>query len=189
MEANNLDVISVDNDIVQMFWARVTTTKEEQEKDPTLLKIESLQDLPEGWDYGQGVPSSKSVARKAKQIFSLAKLRGFKSEALPTTGGGIIMVLSKGDFFLDVVVNPDLSLDVRIEKGIGSEFEVLFEDEDVSKADVLNLLNDTKRLYLECLSSAPYTKASIVHPNIDSPQKHLDLSGVEFQYSMQPVLC
>lgn len=179
----------IDSGITQLFWIEATPEKQEVNKDETLLKIESFLTLPIGWDYGQGVPSTKNVTRKAKQIFSLAKLKGFSSEALPKTDGGIIMVLAKGEFFLDVVIKPDLTLDVRIEKGIGEEYEVLFEDEDVAKADVLNLLMHTKGLYSEWLSSALYTKENIAYPSTDSPQITSNLMVAEFQYSMEGALC
>lgn len=171
--------------IIQNFWPRASSS----EPDPTVQKILSFESLPKGWDYGQGVPSNKSVSRRALEILSLAKLQGFQSEALPATDGGVIMVLSKGDYFLDVSIDPDLTLNARIEKGIGSEYEVLWESEDVSKADVYNLLIQTKELYLECPSSVPYTKTSIALPSADSQQSVSDHTEEEFQYSMEFVLC
>lgn len=180
---------SVEKGFVKRFLEKITTTNREQSQDTVALKINSFQSLPKGWDYGQGGPCEIYVVKKALEILSLAKLQGFSSEAQPTTEGGILMIFSKEDHFLDVLINSDTTLDVRIEKGSGSDFEVLLEEEDVSKADVLNFLIKTKRLYLECHLSALSTKENTVLQNTNFHQNTLDLMVGEFQYSMQGALC
>ncbi|HEV7348221.1 hypothetical protein [Telluribacter sp.] len=138
------------------------------ENKPDLIHkaIEDLKTLQEGWDYGQGVPVSEMVVNKAKQIYSLGKLLTLKVEVMPKTNGGIILNFFKSvesDIFLEVTINPDLSLDYVLERGKGHDFETLEEDENVLLPSLHSKLNMVSRAQWNSLE--PYTLENIQFQN------------------------
>lgn len=137
-------------------------------KDPILETINSFSHLAVGWDYGEGVPTASGVGRLASDVYSLGKLNAFSTEVLPTTEGGISVIFQRGDCFLDVTVYADLTMSARIERGIGSEYTVEMESDNVSKLDIIHLLEKTTAIYRKCSLSEPYPIANTVSVSNDS---------------------
>ncbi len=135
--------------------------------DLTKTSIKNLAKIPVGWDYGSGYPPSKFVISKALQVYSLGKILSFQVEVKPETEGGIILTLYKKDEFLDVIINNDLSFDMVHEKGIGTEFKTLLEQENVDLSNISNKLKQIKKS-IECTSLEHYTLENIVLKRDDS---------------------
>jgi len=112
--------------------------------------IQSLAQLPVGWDYGSGYPASKEVVRKALEVYSLATLAGVSVEPTPQTNGGIRLTLMlsvkhekpENQEFLDITINPDLTLDMCHERGFGANFDTITEKENVDKAFIVQKINN-----------------------------------------------
>lgn len=116
-----------------------------------ISEIESLADLPEGWDFGMGRTIIRPVIEKAKQAYSIANLLQLNAEILPQTAGGIILNFyksSSSEYFLEVTVNADLSIDYVMEKGKGINYEVIDEEENVTLSNL--------QAKLSTLSSSPW---------------------------------
>lgn len=85
---------------------------------PTLTKIDSFASLPDGWDYGQGVPASANTVSRARDLYyELTQLGFTHTEAFPGTDGGIQLTAYEGDLqHIIVIVRPsgEISLTHRI---------------------------------------------------------------------------
>ena len=112
--------------------------------------IQSLAQLPIGWDYGSGHPASKEAVRKALEVYSLATLLGAVVEPTPQTNGGIRLTLTlsvqhekpENQEFLDITINPDLTFDMCYERGFGANFNTITEKENVDKAFIALTINN-----------------------------------------------
>lgn len=160
-------------------------TDKVKETQTTESQIRSFAMLPNGWDYGEGVPLTKPAMKLAIEINSLGVLNGFISEAIPHTEGGITLIFSMGDYFLDVSVDQDLMLSTRIEKGRGLNFKVIEEKENVDKIDIVNELIKVSQWYL----LEQLTLLSTVQRRADLKKMHSLLQGEEYQYLPESVLC
>ncbi len=117
-----------------------------------------------GWDFGQGEEIGITTISIAMQTCNVGFSYGLEVESHPTTNGGICLVfsLSPGIFFLDVYVNPDGTLDLREEMGIGADYEIIKDEKNVIFADVERALIETKT---KCLTSGYYQSG-------DTPKKN-----------------
>jgi hypothetical protein len=139
-----------------------TYTISTEKLDNTELELFEFGKLPIGWDYGQGVPAAHNVILAIVNIYKLIRIRfgqtyGFSS--IPLIDGGIQLTLDKDDNFVDIIVNPDLSLDFKQEKGYGSNFSIITSQEKAQLSYILQIL---------CLLSDSYTSKNIVCPKSDS---------------------
>ncbi len=107
-------------------------------------KIDEFSNLPEGWDFGQGIATLSAVALKAKQIVEAVDkiFEDVEYDTTPMTDGGLILILKMDNEFIDVTINTDLSLDMRHEKGIGVEYDIIFEMYNVSIDQIIKLYSD-----------------------------------------------
>lgn len=129
--------------------------------DPIIKELDELALLPKGWDFGTGEAVSKVVINKSKQICSIARLLQHTIEVLPNSNGGIVLNLfksSESDVFLEVTVNPDLTIDYVLEKGKGINYDILDEGQDVKLLKIQTILS--KNLSLGCNWSEPLTLES-----------------------------
>lgn len=153
-------------------------------RDKIIEKIESFATLPVGWDYGEGVPASKLVIRKA---FIISNYRfffpSFRTNARPTTEGGIIVTLFLRDHFLDITINPNLKMDLRYEIGIGENYYVEHEEGNVSEDKIFEYLSIIRE---KCILSELYTSGSMLKTSGDL---EVIVSGAttEFPYLMKNV--
>lgn len=108
-----------------------------------LDKIKSFGDLPEGWDFGRGIPASKEVVEMASRIhiaiFDNRWVFDTKNRvgAFPCDDGGMVLCYSRegGDDFIVLRIRLDLKIDLDHEKGIGSKYDILFEKEGLDAED------------------------------------------------------
>lgn len=99
--------------------------------------------LPEGWDYGVGVPVTKLSADKAILIFS--SINGFEFDISPMTNGGCVLICYIGDDFFDIEIdNQGNIINFTHEKGIGCNYEILFELDYPTIENIVEILNKFK---------------------------------------------
>jgi hypothetical protein len=76
-------------------------------------KIESFANLPQGWDYGAGGPIPKKTRDAALEWNNLLKFHGFgDTDAFAGGSREIVIALTSGDHYLEVIVEPDDSVSV-----------------------------------------------------------------------------
>jgi len=108
-------------------------------------KILSFGNLPKGWDFGYGVPASNDTIATAICLARYGTLQGFNINARPETSGGIILSFFIDDDFIDLTIYPNNRYDIRHEKGIGEDYDILFDAENISLDCLFNKLNTIKQ--------------------------------------------
>jgi hypothetical protein len=121
--------------------------------DIVATKILSFGDLKKGWHFGEGDFIDQSVILKAIEIYSYGKENGFEAEAFPMIGGGINLSIYKNEHALDVVINTDLTIDLKHEEGIGANYETLIEKDNADYSDIYSFFTEIREA---CLSSESY---------------------------------
>ncbi len=95
-------------------------------------RINELQNLPQGWDFGQGDVISNTVARRCLRICEYGVFLGLKANVRPSTDGSLILCLFYDDNFLYITIREDGLFDTTYEKGIGSDYDILDNQDDIS---------------------------------------------------------
>ncbi len=110
-------------------------------------EINSFQFLPIGWNYGEGFPPKIQTIAKAISISrDLNVFTNFKffTSVTPTTNGGIALTFDLDENFIDIILNDDNSIDLKHEKGVGVDYEIISSITNVSveiiKEKLWNLL-------------------------------------------------
>ena len=147
-----------------------------------LKEIAELRYTPAGWDYGMGVAIEETVVQKALQVYESTCWMGFNVKVFPRSDGGITLSYSKVDSFLDVIINPDTTLNLVQEKGIGEDYKIICEKENANLDCVRTLLNLI--LSEECPSSELYTEGSIIQTRNGSKVIVLHHFREEYPFSM-----
>lgn len=106
-------------------------------------KIMSYSELPNGWDYGDGITPSGLTIDKAIAIFEKFKPLDFRVDSTPMTNGGITLTFNKRDLFVDVIINPDNTYDIREEEGIGVDYIITNQEPNVALKRIEDILNAT----------------------------------------------
>ena len=131
---------------------------QEQTSDPIVKQLQSFKDLKDGWDFGGGEAIAPVAITKAIQLYNLVKVTyQFDTEVHPLSNGGVNVLFFVDDYFLDILIQPDTSMDLVEEKGIGATYEQLYEEEDVDmdtlKQRFNNLLASKKTSWLSFVPS------------------------------------
>lgn len=114
------------------------------------LQIEDLQKLGAGWDFGEGEAISDEVGAASIEIAEMGLTLGLKAGVRPLTEGGIVVTLFYSDHFLFTTVKPDGNFDVSYEKGIGVNYDVLDNKENLT-------LTAVRKYIIQWVSSERYT--------------------------------
>lgn len=147
--------------------------------DKTISKIEAFSKLEIGWDFGLGVPASHKTVLKAIRFYKEGIRQGFKSDARPSTDGGIILCFYIDDNFIYITLNPNGSYDFRYEKGIGENYEILIDTENAT----LEYINDTiKNLKSQWLLLEHYTSVNMTQTAGDFQVIALKNTVKEYQF-------
>jgi hypothetical protein len=114
-------------------------------EDLTENKIRSFSRLPQGWYYGEGVPASEEVIETSLELYKWAReLLFFEFEAFPGANGEVLLGIYKGNYVLDLIVEPDLSVTATLEK----DGEEIYDDYeltvDEAKEGIRQLRKDSK---------------------------------------------
>jgi len=107
-----------------VFW---TASSRDAGVDPLVKKLRSFGKLPDGWSYGRGTRIPAGVLGKAEQFLELGQQLHLKAEVFPGTDGDVIVAFHRKDRTVQVRVNNDCSLGLRIERGDGADFEDVIE--------------------------------------------------------------
>lgn len=99
----------------------------DQAADPVSLKLRRFGDLPDGWSHGRGIGISQGVIAKAYEILSFGTQLQLRAEVFAGLEGEVAVALYQSDVCVQVTVNPDLSMGLRVEKGYGFQYEDLIE--------------------------------------------------------------
>lgn len=143
-------------------------------------KIKTFKTYKEGWNYGEGEAINADVIDKS---INLVKRLSFKlpydSSIFPTphTNGAISTSFSRRQSFVDVIVNKNLSIDIKEEEGYGENYEVVLEKENVTYSEVFNAILKV------CHSSVRYTTQPIIQSREDSTVIFSKIIKEESQYS------
>ena len=141
--------------------------------------------LEKGWNYGQGDVIDDSIIKQALQVYKFGKDQGFDAEVFPIINGGIEISFIKGNNALDITINPDTIMDLTWEQGIGQDYEVLDEKENVDFEDLNYFFNKIRE---ECLSSESFIYETITPINEDF-RKQYSLTLQEMAESPLLIYC
>jgi hypothetical protein len=130
-------------------------------------KIRSFGSLPEGWDFGIGDPAPNEVIESAIVLYRKGTIMGLRADAFPGTGGAVYVAFYKGIDTLEVCINPDVSVTITVERGIGMDFEELDYKEGLTFLETIDYLNHFA-VENRCNSSEPYIAISTTRNDNDS---------------------
>lgn len=154
-------------------------------RDEIIDKIISLKhDLFDGWDYGEGVAPSKEVIIKSILIYEKTKNFGFNIDVVPKTNGGLILIFCIKDHFVDIAVNPDLTLDLRTEVVIGANYDIGIEVENLNIKRILEVLIETLQ---KCMSLEHYMSKNMYKQKEDFQATASIPMEEAYQYSTKNV--
>ncbi len=103
-------------------------------------QLEGLSKLPIGYNYGQGIPVTKTVCEIAFKLFNeINKGNDFHVETIPQDDGTVSLSINiKDDIFLVILVTESEELfDITVEKGIGLKYDIIVEEENVTYEKLL----------------------------------------------------
>lgn len=151
--------------------------------DKNISKILSFINLGNGWDFGEGVAIGQNVIEKAINGYLQMSLF-FKVSTFPTSYGGVTLSGAKGDNFYDITILPDKEVvEYRHEKGIGKEYDVLEELEDITLEQAVNRAFESQKLYsIKCILSEPLILKSTAEKREDSKVTHFNHSALHYPY-------
>lgn len=85
----------------------------EQTETPIEKKLSSFADLKVGWDYGSGGPIDEIVLFVARQWLNFIGQQGFSfRDVFPGSQGAVTIAAGIGDHFVEIIIEPDLSVSV-----------------------------------------------------------------------------
>ena len=102
----------------------------------TVDTIKGYSSFKGGWDFGEGKPFSREVIEKAISLVEKGEAYGFLIEAFPEVVGAITVSFVNGSHCLDISVNSNLTFDIQYEIGIGDEYQVLIQIDDIQESEL-----------------------------------------------------
>jgi|AntRauTorcE11897_2_1112592.scaffolds.fasta_scaffold23325_1 hypothetical protein len=134
---NSIQIIEMSSFEKKKF---ASTYDSEIEKD-VLNKLNGFADLNEGWSFGEGRPIKLDVIEKAKKLFKIGNFFVPDADVFAGTDGCVLVVFYVNNISLEFTVNEDLSVDASIEEGIGFNFDVTSESENITLREAEHILN------------------------------------------------
>lgn len=105
-------------------------------------ELESFKLLDEGWCYGEGGPIEDRVVKSAMQIVVLGHRFGQSVSVFPGTDGSIeLRFHGEVHQTLVVTVETDGIIGASLQIGYGFEYEVAYDEDEVSVETLKTLLN------------------------------------------------
>lgn len=145
------------------------------------LQIKELQKLEAGWDFGEGEAISDEVGEASLEIAETGLTLGLKADVRPTSEGGITVSLFHIDDFLFIAVKPDGFFDVIYEKGIGVNYDILDNKENLN-------LTTIRKYILQWVLSEHYIYLNTIKTQNVLPAMHLkNTKTVEYRSLMKNV--
>jgi len=149
-------------------------------------RIKDLSNLQDGWDFGSGYAPSREVIENTCYIFNHFERREFEYEVSPTSSGGVKIIANIGEDFLDLTINPNLTIDLTHEHGFGVNFETIYQKDGVSMEEIelyLNLLS-----IQSCFLLGRYTLENSVNLRVVSTAIPSETSMVVYPYLITSAL-
>lgn len=145
------------------------------------LQIKELQKLEAGWDFGEGEAIPDEVGAASLEIAEMGLTLGLKADVRPTAEGGIIVSLFYSDHFLFITVKRDGFFDVTYEKGIGVNYDIRENKENLNSTAI-------RKYIMQWVSLERYIFSNTIKtPNV-LPVTHLkSTKTVEYPFLMNNV--
>ncbi|WP_439555138.1 hypothetical protein [Dyadobacter sp.] len=151
--------------------------------DEIVAQIKALIDLPQGWDFGSGDVISSEVIRKAIEVYKLTLPYSLMCTIHPTSEGGITLVLSTKDKFLDVTIEKNLGISLTKEQGIGFDYHIIYSDRPVSYHELIQEIQTISiENCIECISSEPFTLRNTIRESEDFKVIASNHTETEYQF-------
>lgn len=120
-----------------------------KQSDKVFDEIRSYAKLPIGWDFGDGDPISQYIITLAEALADIGIKHGYELGSCPQADGGIsISFYQMPDECVDITIEPpDMEQEkqlysIRHEKGIGSEYDILYEKENMELEEMIVYLDN-----------------------------------------------
>lgn len=115
-----------------------TTARNEGARRTLSRKLQRLGELPQGWNFGEGVPVSSLAIAVGEQLLVMAARLALQADVFPENDGGCVVAFYHDAERVQVSVSPDGRLvELSAERGIGPHFEdVVPPIENVRDQDV-----------------------------------------------------
>jgi hypothetical protein len=129
--------------ISRMLWW--WSAKQEDTATPTngvLAQLESFGRLPAGWNFGEGIPVPRDVRDRARIVASFGDVFGLTANMAPGSDGSVALAFQQNLDFVEVTISPDNVVELRVDRGIGFDFERIREREPVALVDVWDALRN-----------------------------------------------
>jgi hypothetical protein len=146
-------------------------------------KIQSFRNLKLGWRYGEGGPVNEKVTKAAIELYckllvNLNFSQSFKVNAMPNADGGITLSYGHNDNFIELVINPNLKIDLTLEKGIGADYDIMDEVYGIDINDTEIILT---YLYKICNLLEPFILMTSMRTEEDSQATRSKITMGGFQ--------
>jgi hypothetical protein len=131
-----------------IYMLLLTTSPLEERRRILTKKLDQMASLPGGFSHGEGFPVTKASISKAQQLVRWASDQGVDADVFPNLDGGCAVAFYKGVLKVEASISPNGNrVDLRIEHGIGLQFETLIEPrENVSRTEIENILLELRGL-------------------------------------------
>lgn len=145
-------------------------------------EIDELDRLPDGWCYGEGRPVAKNVLYRAKQVAYLGVELGLRVSVFPSLDGSASLAFYGAGDTLEVHINQDGTFDMSLERGYGFDFEVVFDEPNVSLDTIRDQLNS-----LSWNTFAQSTHSFLIQIEVVSKAVGAPIQEPDGQYSIEAV--
>jgi hypothetical protein len=160
-----------------------------QGPDASESELLSWPQLPKGWDFGRGVPPSGAAVERGLSLYR--QWKGYLEsapESSPGVNGDLSIVFDKGnEYFIEVTINADTSLDVSVEHGSGASFDVIERKRGVDSDYIFRLITDLPQ-GKECGSYGHSTYSTTPRSGGGSLAAASGIMGETFQFSNKSAL-
>lgn len=94
-------------------------------------KLKEFASLPPGWAYGEGeTPTEDTIWRTSRWATEVSRDYPTLNYDITMMCDGVCITFQKGEHFVDVMVTNDGKTALKVEKGIGVNYDILFSDYD-----------------------------------------------------------
>jgi hypothetical protein len=108
----NLDSVIISKAESANLEFRVSGPPVRSQRDDVHRAIDSFATLPQGWDYGRGGPIPEKTLRIARRWADALRLMGFKDPEAYPGEQEVLLAVSDGDHYFEVIVEADDTITV-----------------------------------------------------------------------------
>ena len=122
------------------YWHSVTAGRSSS-TDALLNKLKELASLPDGWHFGEGVPTRPEVLIATLDLYYRTARYDLKTDAFPWSNGSVSLVFYERDMCVEISIHERDTYDVVVEKGYGFEYDILLDIDNASFEDANQAIN------------------------------------------------